>query len=79
MSDTRACPTCGRVVTVEVWRAKKWGKECNACCKRRGRAAGAAWADRDRVTSQAWKERNRERNRARDRAYAALRRKVLAS
>jgi hypothetical protein len=53
---------------MELKRRNHWGKVCNPCAKRLGRANNAAWVERDREASRQWKERNRERNRAYDRA-----------
>lgn len=60
-STGRPCSTCGR--------EKDCGRaECSACRSRR-RRSDPEKRERDLAYSRQWKEANRERNRARDKAY----------
>lgn len=88
MPEKRAydyCPECGRGPINGTRAAAADGRKrcylpdgravCQRCWKRLvWRPANGAAVDRDRAASRAWKVSNRERNRARDRAYARMRR-----
>lgn len=72
MTLSGRCDSCGRPKGHGAARGL-----CNACYKRLiWRKENPGGAERDREASRRWKDGNRERNRARDRAYWRERRAV---